>query len=119
MKQEQQWEQLSRGAHWAKYKDDSKPARRIIESEVKLKTILTDGYFGQDGILKSKRIIDSQRQKQQLNKSLEPFYQSSKMMDLSNFAINKKDDQDAEAIRDKNIDRLKFLQQYEDTLKYK
>lgn len=93
--------------------------RYQLESEIKLKTILTDGYFGQDGVLRPKRIIDAYRKDRPQSKSLEPFYQSSKRMNLSNFAINRRDDEQADIIRDRNIDRLKLLQQYEEGEKYK
>lgn len=77
---------------------------------MRLKTILTDGYFGHDGVLRPKKIIDAYRGKHKhTSKSVEPFYQSSKSMNLSNFALNKRDEEDTEKVRDRNIDRLKLL----------
>jgi len=37
---------LSRSAHWSKFRDVDPNSKRQFESDVKLKTILTDGYFG-------------------------------------------------------------------------
>ncbi|CDW83304.1 UNKNOWN [Stylonychia lemnae] len=121
IKQEQQWDSLSRSAHWSKFKEEDPISKRQFESEIKLKTILTDGYFGQDGVLRNKR-IQSLKHHSDPNisqKSKDSFYQSSKFLDTKNFPLNKKDNDETEFIRDRNIDRLKLLQHYEENVKYK
>ncbi len=37
------------------------------------------------------------------------------MLDLSNFSVNKKDDEDAEVVRERNIDRLRLLSKHEES----
>ena len=39
-------------------------------------------------------------------------------MDLRNFSLSKKDEIDSEAIRERNLDRLKLLMKYEEGKKY-
>ena len=108
MKQESQWDQLSHSLHWRNRPDEAPEKKKLLESELRLKTILTDGYFGRDGVLRPKK------PSKQLSKSVEPFYQSSRRLDFKNFALSKREEEDAERIRERNIDRLKLLQQYEE-----
>ena len=56
--------------------------KSILESAVNLKTIITDGYYGTNGLLRPKTFLA------QDNKKIEPLYQSSRLVNLSNIPIN-------------------------------
>jgi len=78
----------------------NKQRQKEVETEVKLKTIVTDGYFGQDGLLRA--ALPAWKKEKQ-----EPLQQTSRMLELSN--KDPMPEAAVEAIRDKNLDRLRLL----------
>ena len=96
-------------------RDPNDEKKKKLENEIRLKTILTEGYYGVNG-LKKKKLNKSFNDGHQSNKKNISLYQSSKLLDLSNFALHKNEEGPlaAERIREKNIDRLRLLRKYED-----
>ena len=54
---ESEWESVSRSYRLGDLSQEKKDGAKLqLEQEVRLKTILTDGYFGQDGVLRPRLI---------------------------------------------------------------
>ncbi|TNV82453.1 hypothetical protein FGO68_gene8416 [Halteria grandinella] len=112
------WQNLSRTAHWtnqaANYNSLNNARRHVISSEVRLKTTINpQGYLGSaytpdfDSALPAPVIL------LKAHKQQEPLYQSSKMLNVRDFKSSTAEE-DPERVRERNMDRLKLLQQYEE-----
>lgn len=57
-KGDNEWEQISREQHWKTFKPLKEEDKKEIETHINLKTIITDGYFGTNGVYRPKSYTD-------------------------------------------------------------